>query len=233
MDTKTEKLLIALARLIADNTGTSASSTDLIAAVADVELSVDENKAQVDLVTVAINQLITQSFGGDGWDIAGGITTETLTIAGGSGTLGIDITSGSHALISYDEAWDTGVEVTIDNWVVTNAALMLAAHGITATKASTSTILLTGSVRAGIWTFADGGATMTATSGGQSTASNTATGPYSVIEVIADAVFDHLGTVQVIGDELPFGHPATAGTKIVGNFTSVKLVSGVALCYLF
>lgn len=232
-------------RKIADGVGASGSA-DVVAAVVSneaavalvdvavdlVKTAVDENKAKVVLNTTAVNQLISQSFGGDGWDLAGGITTETLTIAGGGGTLGIDITSGSHAAIAYDVAFDTDVEETLDDWLAAHAANVLAAHGITATKASASTILLTGSVRAGIWTFADGGATMSATSGGQSTAPNTVTGPYSVIEIITDAVFDHLGTVQVTGDELPFGYAASAETRIVGNFTSVKLVSGVALCYL-
>lgn len=216
MDTKTEKLLIALVRLVADRVGTGG------------EGGVDPASTS----GASVDQLISQSFGGDGWLIAGGVTTETLTIAGGGGTLGIDITSGGHSAVAYDEAFSSDVETTLDNWLASHAANMLIAHGITATKASAATILLTGNVRAGIWTFTDGGATMTATSGGQTTTPNTVTGPIYDIEIIADAIFDHLGTVQVVGDELPFGHSASAGTKIIGNFTSVKLVSGVALCYL-
>ena len=188
-------------------------------------------KIQVDLITTAVDQLISQSFGGAGFEIAGGVTTETLTVAVGGGTLGIDITSGSGPTIAYDETYDSSIENTIDLWLASHAAAVLTAHGITATKDSASTILLTGSVPAGIWVFADGGATTTVTSGGQSTAMNTVTTDCSVIEVVADAIFDVATTVG-FGDVLPFGHAATAGTKIVGNFTNIKLVSGVALCYV-
>ena len=194
-------------------------------------LDIASLETQIDLIKTAVDQLVSQSFGGAGFEVAGGVTTETLTVTGGSGTLGIDITSGSHAIVAYDEAFSVNIETTIDNWLVTNAANMLTAHGITATKASAATILLTGSVPAGIWTFADGGTTMVAASGGQATAMNTVTSDCSVIEVVADAVFDVATTVG-FGDVLPFGHSATAGTKIVGNFTNIKLVSGVALCYV-
>ena len=218
----TNKTAVDLVKTAVD---TNKSAVDLVKTAVDlVKTAVDQNKAQ-------ITQLISQSFGGAGFEIAGGVTTETLTIAGGSGTLGIDITSGSFALISYDEAWNTNVETTIDNWITSHAAAILAANGITATKASPSTILLTGSVPAGIWVFADGGTTMTATSGGQSTAMNTITNDCSVIEVVADAIFDVATTVG-FGDVLPFGQSFTAGTKLVGNFTNIKLVSGVALCYV-
>ncbi len=213
-------------RTIADGVASSGGSgTDIVSAIEDVELSVDENKAQ-------INQLISQSFGSAGWDVLGGTTVEVLTITGGGGTLGIDITSGSATLIAYDEAFSVDIETTIDNWLVTNAAAMLTAHGITATKSAVDEITLTGNVQAGVWTFADGGATMAATSGGQTTTMVAETGPYSVIEIVTDAVFDIPASTMAVGESLPFGYALTAGNRIVGNFTTVKLVSGTALAYL-
>jgi hypothetical protein len=181
----------------------------------------------------SIHDLINRSYGGGGFVIIGGITSETITVAGASGTLGIDIDSGLAVVTSYDEAFDTNVETTIDNWLVTNAALMLAAHGITATKGSASTIVLTGSVRAAGWIFADGGATMTATSGGQTVdvTNASATGSFSCIEALEAVILNSVETTTQLGDLFPFDQAVALNTRLYGNFTKVTIKSGVLIAY--
>jgi len=56
-------------------------------------------------------------------------------------------------------------------------------------------------------------------------------GSFHVIEAITDATFTVPGTVSAAGDNLPNALILTAGSRLYGNFSAIKLASGTALAY--
>jgi len=73
---------------------------------------------------------------------AGVKEVDTATVSGASGILSMTING-----VAYAEAFDTDVETTIDNWVASHAATILAREGkVVAAKASASTITITAGV---------------------------------------------------------------------------------------
>jgi len=230
-------------RTIADNI-TSSGGAATVAAIESLEVQQDLTTDAVDLVTIAVaaveteaalttaavDQLVSQSFGGAGFQVVGVTAYDVITVAGGSGTLGIDIDSGGGA-VAYDEAFSSTIETTIDNWLVTNAALVLAAHNIVASKSAADAITLTGDSVAGLYTFTDGGATMTATSAGQVTAFPAVSGSFHCIEAIDTAIINFAGTTVLVGDKLPAYTSIAAGDTVYGPFTAVQVVSGKVLAY--
>ena len=105
-------------------------------------------------------------------DTAAVAEVDTATVSGTAGTLGLTVNG-----TTYSEAFDTDIETTIDNFIASHAATVLAREGeVVVAKASASTISVTSGIAGLGITTVDGSAGGNMAASVANTTANVATG---------------------------------------------------------